>query len=244
MTPTGVLVVTGTGTDVGKTIVSAGIASLALRAGQRVCVVKPVQTGVGPTEAGDLDTVTRLSGARDTREFKRFRNPLAPAAAARVSGQAPLDLHATADRIRGLANDYDLVIVEGAGGLLVRYDARLTIADMATSLGAPLVVVASPNLGTLNHTALTLEALKARELKLAGLVIGSWPREPDLACRSNVTDLCEASESDLAGAMTAGCGMLDPVAFLAVADDCLSPTLGGSFDGADFRRRFEYRRHD
>ncbi|MGK3768287.1 ATP-dependent dethiobiotin synthetase BioD, partial [Enterococcus faecium] len=80
--------------------------------------------------------------------------------------------------------------MEGAGGLLVRYDDDgATIADWASALDAPVLVVVAPALGTLNHTALTLEAIAHRGLGLAGVVIGSWPDDPDLACRSNIRDL-------------------------------------------------------
>src|ERR1700733_5751039 len=179
---TGTLFITGTGTGVGKTIVTAAIAALARAAGQRVAVVKLAQTGVhnGPgSDQPDLETVTRLAGVTDTHELARFPDPLSPEAAARVSGLPPLDLAHAAGYIGKLAGSRDLVLVEGAGGLLVRYDsAGATLADLAAMLGAPVLVVTAAGLGTLNQTALTLEAIGARKLRLAGLGIGSWPREP------------------------------------------------------------------
>jgi dethiobiotin synthetase len=87
-----------------------------------VAVVKPVQTGVLPGEPGDLDEVQRLAGLCDTHEFARFPGPLSPEAAARAAGRPPLDLHAAARQVRDLTASADLVLVEGAGGLLVRYD--------------------------------------------------------------------------------------------------------------------------
>ena len=178
----GVLFITGTGTGVGKTIATAAIAALARAAGQRVAVVKLAQTGVhdGPgSDTPDLETVTRLSGVTDTHELARFPDPLSPEAAARVSGLPPADLDASAGYIAKLADARDLVLVEGAGGLLVRYDpAGATIADLSAALSAPALVVTAPALGTLNHTALTLEALTARKIVSAGVVIGSWPAGP------------------------------------------------------------------
>src|ERR1700761_8721497 len=115
---TGTLFVTGTGTGVGKTIVTAAVAALARAAGQRVAVVKLAQTGVhdGPgSDTPDLETVTRLSGVTDTHELARFPDPLSPEAAARVSGLPPADLHAAAGYIADLADTRDLVLVEGAG---------------------------------------------------------------------------------------------------------------------------------
>lgn len=227
----------GTGTGVGKTVVTAAVAALAATRGAGVAVVKPAQTGAVADEQGDLDDVRRLAGVSDLHEHARFPDPLSPAAAARRSGLPALDLHDSAARIRGLAADRDLVVVEGAGGLLVRYDAEgLTIADLARDLAAPVLVVADPALGTLNHTALTLEALAHRGIDLAGVVLGSWPAEPDLACRSNVRDLEMLAARPLAGAMRAGAGQLDAPEFLLAARDGLGPGLGGGFDAADFRR--------
>ena len=232
-----VLVVTGTGTGVGKTVVTAAVAALAATRGSRVAVVKPAQTGVGPGEPGDLDDVRRLAGVTDLHELARFPDPLSPAAAARRSGRPPLDLHATAAEVLALGDDRDLVLVEGAGGLLVRYDEEgATLADLARELRAAVLVVVDPVLGTLNHTALTLEAMAHRGLALAGVVIGSWPAEPDLACRSNVRDLETLAARPLAGALAAGAGALPAPEFLLVARAGLAPALGGTFDAADFRR--------
>jgi dethiobiotin synthase len=233
---TGTLLVTGTGTGVGKTIVTAAIAALARAAGRRVAVVKLAQTGVhdGPSsDTPDLETVTRLSGVTDTHELARFPDPLSPEAAARVSGLPPVDFARAAALIADLAETRDLVLVEGAGGLLVRYDDRgATIADLATvlneqGLDAPALVVTAAGLGTLNHTALTLEAAAARKVRTAGVVVGSWPREPGLAERENLADLETLASGPLAGLLPEDSGSLPPAEFLAVARDGLAPGLGG-----------------
>jgi dethiobiotin synthetase len=232
-----VLVVSGTGTGVGKTVVTAAVAALAAARGSRVAVVKPAQTGVAAHEPGDLDEVRRLAGVADLHEHIRLRDPLSPAAAARHQGVAPLDLHASANDVRRLAAERDLVLVEGAGGLLVRYDEEgATIADLARDLAAEVLIVVDPALGTLNHTALTLEALAHRGLTLAGIVIGAWPDAPDLACRSNVRDLETLAARPLAGALPAAAGRRDGTEFLLLARAGLGPSLGGVFDAADFRR--------
>jgi dethiobiotin synthetase len=223
-----ILVVTGTGTGVGKTVVTAAIAALARAAGRQVAVVKPAQTGVG-SDIPDIDTVFRLSGVTDTHELARFPDPLSPEAAARVSGLPPLDVAAAADYVAKLAAERDLVIVEGAGGLLVRYDpAGSTLADLALALSAPALVVTAAGLGTLNHTALTCEALSARGLTCAGVVVGSWPREPGLAERENLADLPVAAGMPLAGVLPEGAGTLPPHEFLVVARANLAPHLGGA----------------
>ena len=227
-----VLVVSGTGTEVGKTVVTAAVAALAAGRGERVAVVKPAQTGEPPGSAGDLEAVRRLSGSGAilTVELARFPDPLSPEAAARTAGQRPLDLAEAAVAIKQLAASADLVLVEGAGGLLVRYDpAGGTIADLAGMLDAPVLVVTTAGLGTLTHTALTLEALSTRRLAAAGVVIGAWPAEPGLAERANLTDLAVIAGQPLAGALAAGAARLSRADFLAAARAGLGPALGGAF---------------
>jgi dethiobiotin synthetase len=228
-----VLVVSGTGTDVGKTVTTAAVAALAASGGLRVAVVKPVQTGEPPGPSGDLETVRRLSGVTGTHELARFTDPLSPEAAARAAGLPPLDLAVAAVFVKQL--DADLILVEGAGGLLVRYDdAGTTIADLAVMLSAPVLVVTTSGLGTLNHTALTLEALARRRLRSAGVVIGAWPADPVLADRANRIDLPVIAGGPLAGAICSGAGRLGQADFLVAARAGLSAAFGGSFtDQAD-----------
>lgn len=228
--------VTGTCTGVGKTVVTAALAALSAARGAPVAVVKPAQTGVAPGEPGDLDDVRRLAAIDDLHEFARFPDPLSPAAAARRSGTPPVRLADVAKSVGELSRSRRLVLIEGAGGLLVRFDEEGgTVADLARWLGAAVVVVTRPGLGALNHTALTLEALAHRGVQLAGVVVGAWPDEPDLAMRSNVRDLETIAARPLAGALPAGAGALDPAEFLAAAHRGLSPLFGGSFDAAAFR---------
>lgn len=232
-------VVTGTGTGVGKTIVTAALASLAAAAGLDVVVVKPVQTGVSPDDEGDLDVVRRLNEADlHCVELVRYPDPLSPEAAARVSGRPAPTVTELASRIVELRRSADLVLVEGAGGALVRFnDAGETFADLMGALaraGGPtpeLVVVADPALGTLNHTALTLEALRRRGLPDADVVLGSWPAEDDLACQQNLIDLPELIGAPISGALPAGCASLSPAEFRAVAEAGLAPHFGGRFNG-------------
>jgi dethiobiotin synthetase len=224
------LIVSGTGTGVGKTITTAAVAALARARGQRVAVVKPVQTGEPPGAPGDLAVVAALAAVDDLHELARFPDPLSPEAAARMAGRPPLDLRRAADRIAALAEDRDLVLVEGAGGLLVRYDpAGTTLADLAAMLDAPVLVVTAAGLGTLNHTALTLEALATRKLSGAGVVVGSWPARPGLAERCNLDDLVTVAGGPLAGLLPEGLGDVEPDVFLAAARRGLAPALGGVF---------------
>jgi dethiobiotin synthetase len=222
-----VLVVTGTGTDVGKTTVTSAIAALAVAAGRRVAVLKPAQTGVDAAQPGDVDEVRRLAGPSVTcRELARFPDPLAPARAARLAGLVPVTTATTASVARELAGEHDLVLVEGTGGLLVPLDDNGgTLADVAAALSAPVLVVAGAGLGTLNHTALTVEALRTRSLSCVGIVIGAWPTQPDLAARCNLIDLPAVTGLSLLGVVPGGASRLTSADFLPVARRALEPGL-------------------
>lgn len=174
-----ILVITGTGTEVGKTVTTAAVAAAALAAGRSVAVLKAAQTGVRPDEPGDAAEVARLAGAVTATEIARYPEPLAPGTAARRAGMTPVRPQDVAEAAAKLATEHDLVLVEGAGGLLVRFDpAGGTLADAAELLRAPVLVVACAGLGTLNTTELTARELRLRRLDLAGIVIGSWPDSP------------------------------------------------------------------
>lgn len=234
-----VLVVTGTGTEIGKTVTTAAIAAAAVRAGRSVAVLKPAQTGVAPGEPGDVDEVVRLAGAGVTPvELGRFPEPLAPGTAAARAGMEPVRPPQVAEAAEKLAASHDLVLVEGAGGLLVHFDGEgATLADAARLLAAPVLVVARAGLGTLNSVQLTAEALRSRGLSPLGVVIGSWPERPDLAERCNVGDLPRVAGAGLVGAVPEGAGSLPEQAFREGAPGWLGPELGGVWDGEVFARR-------
>ncbi|MER7571687.1 dethiobiotin synthase [Streptomyces sp. NPDC126514] len=231
-----ILVITGTGTEIGKTVTTAAVAATALAAGRTVAVLKAAQTGLRPDERGDADECARLAGPVTTAELARFPEPLAPATAARRAGLPPVRPHEIAEAAAKLATEHDLVLVEGAGGLLVRFDDEGgTLADAAGLLAAPVLVVASAGLGTLNVTELTARELRSRRLDLFGVVIGSWPDDPDLASRCNVTDLPEVAQAPLLGALPAGSGALAPADFRTAAPAWLASELGGTWEGGVFR---------
>jgi len=221
-----IMVVTGTDTGVGKTIVTAALAAAATAAGLRVAVVKPAQTG-GDSDAG---TVARLANPTAATTLASFPDPLAPLAAARVAGMDPLDLFALTDTVRQVGREHDLTLVEGAGGLLVPMGLRpggqaWTIADMAVVLDAPAVVVCRAGLGTLNHTALTLESLERRGIA-ARVVIGAWPQRPELVHFTNLVDL----PGQLHGLLPDGAGAMEPGVFQRSAPGWLTGELHGTCD--------------
>lgn len=205
------LVITGTDTGVGKTIVTAALACHARLAGRDVAVCKPVQTGIADGD-DDLREVGQLSGVDVLVPGWRYPEPLAPVAAAERAGQ-PLPTRAELiDLVEGVARPGRLVLVEGAGGLLVEIGAEaVTLRDLATDLDAAVLVVARAGLGTLNHAALTVEALAAEGIPCAGLVIGSWPSQPGVAEASNRAALDRIAP--LRAALPSGAGALTPKAF-------------------------------
>jgi dethiobiotin synthetase len=231
-----VLAITGTGTEVGKTTVTAAIAALCPDV---VTVVKPAQTGLRLDQPGDVDAVKRLVPHVETLELVRYPDPLAPASAARRSGIPTLGVEEVADGIKEA--DADLVLLEGAGGLLVRFsdDPVLTFADLLVALEVPTVLVVQPGLGTLNHTSLTLEAMATRGIECAGLVVGAWPHEPDLACVTNLEDLRLLRGRPVDGVLPADIGAFPVAQFEEVARRGLSPVFGGEFDGTKFEERMK-----
>lgn len=209
------LFVTGTGTGVGKTIATAALACHARMTGVDVAVCKPVQTGTRDGD-DDLAEVARLSGVGELRSLARFPEPLAPLAAAQRAGSALPSRAALVDMVSAVDRPGRLTLVEGAGGLLVEIgDDGLTLRDLAGDLGAPVLTVVAPGLGTLNYTALTLEALAARQIGSAGLVIGAWPAEPGVAEVGNRRAL--ALQAPLRATLPANLATLSAPAFESVS---------------------------
>jgi dethiobiotin synthetase len=213
-----IILVTGTDTGVGKTVTTAALTAALQGRGRSVAVYKPCQSGAA---AGDSDTaeIIRLTGAVTAETGVVLQEPLAPVAAAALAGKAlpPLSVHA--DRIRELAASHDHVLVEGAGGLLVELDsAGGTLPDLGALLGpaAAFVLVARPALGTLNHTALTLEALAHRGQRVLGVVLGSWPVDPEAVHHSN-RQVLGSLRVPFLGALPEQAAGLYPAAFRAGA---------------------------
>ncbi len=171
--------VTGTGTDVGKTVAAAAAVSVLRAAGVDAVPMKPVQTGCGgaaPRRSPDLERVLRLCGLEPDGAQRALmapcllRDPCSPHLAAAREG-APVDPAAVARAFDALARGHAAVVAEGAGGALVPLDDRACMLDLAARFGLPLLVVARSGLGTINHTLLTLAAARARGLPLAGVVL-------------------------------------------------------------------------
>ncbi|CAM2825988.1 dethiobiotin synthase [Mycobacterium intermedium] len=210
-----VLVITGTDTGVGKTVATAALASHARQAGIDVAVCKPAQTGTDDGD-DDLAEVGRLSGVTELVGLARYPLPMAPAAAAERAGLS-LPTRAEVVRvIRELDRPGRLTLVEGAGGLLVELaESGVTLRDLAVDLRAAALIVVAAGLGTLNHTALTMEALVAQGISCAGLVIGSWPARPGPVETSNRSAL--ARLAPVRAVLPAGAAVAPDFAALSAA---------------------------
>jgi dethiobiotin synthetase len=181
--------VTGTGTGVGKTAVAAVIARTFAARGARVGVFKPAVTGLEEVNGvpPDHELLRLASGSEQSDEEiapYRYGAALSPHLAAELGGEAiaPGRLRAAAGAAAGGA---DMVVCEGVGGFLVPLTLDYLVRDLARDLALPVVIAASPGLGTINHTLLTIDAVRAAGLEVAGVVLSPWPQPPGRLERSN-----------------------------------------------------------
>jgi dethiobiotin synthetase len=220
----GVFVV-GTDTGVGKTTVAAGLAWALHRRGIDVGVMKPVETGVTTERGSDAEQLRRAAGVDDAlgdiRPY-RFRAPLAPMIAARRR-RTRISLTALARAYKRLANRHDVMVVEGAGGLMVPLSDGTTTLDLAQALDLPLLLVIGNRLGAINHALLTVEAARARGLRVIGGVINHVNRGRDDAVRTNPRALQEL----------VSCPRWATVPYIGSADSVWE-TVAKRLDGAGF----------
>lgn len=183
---------TGTDTGVGKTVVSAALANWFGRRGIRVGVCKPIATGCERRREGlvseDAEFLAHCANARQPLDLvcpQRYAEPLAPAVAAQRANQ-PVDWTVVQRAMDLIAQESDRMVIEGVGGVMVPLDDRHTVLDLMIWLGLPAVVVARASLGTINHTLLTIQALRKASIQIAGVVINGYPAEsPGLAEETN-----------------------------------------------------------
>ena len=184
------LLVTGTDTGIGKTFVACALAHALRARGTTVAVMKPVETGVvsDPEDALRLREAAADPAPLDDICPYRLRAPLAPAVAARAEG-VTIDLARLETLIRRRQEAADVLLVEGAGGLLVPIRDAITYADLAARLELPLLVVAANRLGTINHCVLTARAAAAAGLTVLGFVLSQPTRERDASATSNTATI-------------------------------------------------------
>jgi dethiobiotin synthetase len=180
------LLVTGTDSGVGKTVIAAALLLALRERGVRSIGFKPVETGVASAAGADSTVLAKASGSDDRRAAPLLclAEPLAPALAAERA-RVVLRPEDVEQRVVELRNAGYSLVVEGAGGVLVPLVWGYTALDLAQRLGLEVVVVARAGLGTLNHVCLTLDALAARQLPVRGVVLNGRGTPPDLAEQTN-----------------------------------------------------------
>jgi dethiobiotin synthetase len=196
------LFVTGTDTEAGKTVVAGAILAALRARGERVAAFKPVVTGTdGPPDRDwppDHELLARAAGSTPAAVAPHTFGPaVSPHLAAAQAGRR-LDPEELVAGARAAAATADLLVVEGVGGLLVPLTEEFLVRDLALALGLPLVVVARPGLGTINHTLLTLEAARAAGLDVAAVVLTPWPVDPSAIERSNAQTIARLGAIEVA----------------------------------------------
>jgi dethiobiotin synthetase len=179
--------VTGTGTEVGKTVVAAAIARTLANAGRKVAVFKPAVTGLDETGEPDHTLLRRAAGSAQADEQVapyRYGPPASPHLAAEIAGEE-IDPARLLTAAREAAESADALVCEGVGGLLVPLTREYLVRDLARELDLPLVVAAAPGLGTINHTLLTIEAARAAGLGVSAVVLTPWPEAAGRVEESN-----------------------------------------------------------
>jgi dethiobiotin synthetase len=180
------IVITGTDTDVGKTWLGRALGHALAATGRRVVAIKPVETGCDDATALQEDGALLAAATGQTEPLAalyRFPEPVAPALAAEAAGES-LDLDTMLLRLETLSTDAEVVLIEGAGGLLDPMTWEWTVVDLARGLAAATLIVAPDRLGTINHTLLTLGALELAGIEVAGVVLMT-PASPDPSTGTN-----------------------------------------------------------
>jgi len=194
------LFITGTDTGVGKTLIAGGIAHILVQQGLKVGVFKPIATGCKPEKGKLVSDDAKFLAACSNCECGlsvinpvSYITPAAPIVAAEIENR-PIDYSRIEDAYRFICDNHDIVIVEGIGGIRVPVSRRVDVLELADQFKLPIVVVARPNLGTINHTLLTADAIRINDLPFAGVVISGY--KPDTADPAEQTAARIISEFD------------------------------------------------
>ncbi|CAM3973217.1 dethiobiotin synthase [Alicyclobacillus pomorum] len=196
--------ITATDTEIGKTLVAGGICGALRARGMDVGVFKPVQSGhLASDAAGDAARLKRLSGIDDDLDVIcpfSFEEPLAPRLAMERAKQT-VTLNHLMDKYRAVQKRHRHVVVEGAGGLVVPYTCDALVVDCAVAMDLPMIIVARPDLGTVNHTALTVAYAQSRGLRVGGIIINGYGRNQPVgvAEQHNPAMIREVSGVDVLG---------------------------------------------
>ena len=181
--------ITGTDTDVGKTFVTAGLANVLKEKGLDVGVFKPLLSGINrEDETSDTFLLKKMSQTSLTLEEItpfQFREPLAPLVAQRLEGTVPVTLDDVLNHWNLIKQQHDFFLIEGAGGISVPLGESFLVSDLMKALDIPVLIVTRPNLGTLNHTFLTVQYAKKLGLNILGIVINGIRNQPDIVEKTN-----------------------------------------------------------
>jgi dethiobiotin synthetase len=191
--------VTGTGTEVGKTVVAAVIARTLAAAGRDVAVFKPAVTGLDDPGEPDHALLRRAAGCEQSDEEiapYRYGLPASPHLAAELAGEE-IDPQRLRDAAAAAGRSAEILVCEGVGGLLVPLAPGYLVRDLAADLGLPLAIAASPGLGTINHTLLTIESARAGGLEVSLVVLTPWPETPSPVEESNRQTIATLGEVDV-----------------------------------------------
>jgi len=183
--------ITGTDTSVGKTVVTASLAYCLCNKLEKVSVVKPVQTGTSSQRILDIEFIYKVFNKDFVFKdhcYYRFADPLSPKAASDLS-KTKIDVESLKLKITTQIKSNDIVLIEGAGGLLVPLNADYLMADLAKDLESPIIIVTRPGLGAINHTLLTVESAKKRGLEILGIVINNFPSTPGDCEKTNPAEI-------------------------------------------------------
>jgi dethiobiotin synthetase len=194
--------VTGTGTGVGKSVLAAAICAALGSRGEKVAAFKPVITGLDerdgdwPPDDELLASVATAGQKREDVAPHRYGPPVSPHLAAELAGEQ-IEALALAREARERAQRADALVCEGVGGFLVPITPGFLVRDLAIELDMPVVIAASPGLGTINHSLLTIEAVRAGGLHVAGVVLTPWPDEPSTMESSNRETIAKLGDVDV-----------------------------------------------
>lgn len=191
--------VTGTGTEVGKTVVAAAIAHTLAAGGAKVAVFKPAVTGLDDSAETDHALLRRAAGsAQSDEEIAPYRyGPAASPHLAAALGGEEIDPQRLLTAAREAGDGADALVCEGVGGLLVPLAPGYLVRDLATDLALPLAIAAPPGLGTINHTLLTIEAARAAGLEISAVVLTPWPDQPTPIEQSNLETIASLGKVEV-----------------------------------------------
>jgi len=200
--------VTATDTSVGKTTIAAGLIGYLKRLGIDIGVMKPVASGAMECDTGklisqDAEMLVKFSGTTDPWEWINpycLATAATPALAAKIEG-ITIDLDVISEAFVKISNKHEFVVVEGAGGVMSPLFEQLVMLDLICLLELPALIVTRSSLGTINHTLMTFQCLKMRDVDVLGFMLNRFPRSPNLAESTNAELISRVGGIDYLGSI-------------------------------------------